>query len=177
MVYIKCLQGVCSQKAHQHLENCDARENTLPGNTMLRWEDFRDRIYQYESLSYFRPSGNLKLYGLLSSTLITPKQAHTFMQVYLISVVPTWKIHLQLKKTRVFCPFFPAKYGLDWGHLGRFVLPWSTLYSAKCSLKGQFLVDELLGPATGETTGKGRFFFGVVLLLEKNGFPIKGRRK
>jgi len=27
-------------------------------------------------------------------------------------------------------------------HLGRFVLPWSTLYSAKCSLKGQFLVDE-----------------------------------
>ena len=30
------------------------------------------------------------------------------------------------------------------GHLGRFVLPWSTLYSAKCSLKGQFLVDEPL---------------------------------
>ncbi|CAK9090187.1 Coiled-coil and C2 domain-containing protein 2A, partial [Durusdinium trenchii] len=27
-------------------------------------------------------------------------------------------------------------------HLGRFVLPWSTLYSAKCSLKGNFLVDE-----------------------------------
>lgn len=27
-------------------------------------------------------------------------------------------------------------------HLGRFVLPWSTLYSAKCSLKGNFLVEE-----------------------------------
>ena len=37
------------------------------------------------------------------------------------------------------------------GHLGRFVLPWSTLYSAKCSLKGQFLVDEPL--SLRETAG------------------------
>ncbi|CAJ1420608.1 unnamed protein product [Effrenium voratum] len=27
-------------------------------------------------------------------------------------------------------------------HLGRFVVPWDTLYSAKCSLKGHFLVDQ-----------------------------------
>ena len=31
------------------------------------------------------------------------------------------------------------------GHLGKFVLPWDTLYAAKCSVKGHFPVDQPLG--------------------------------
>ena len=62
--------------------------------------------------------------------------------------------------------------------MGRFVLPWSTLYSAKCSLKGQFLVDEPLGAAKGGNDWKGRFdFLGGCFAIGKECLPSKGKER